>query len=317
MSPFALLASLGTAALLAAAPEGAAPVRTAKITILSTMLADRGIGEWGFSALVDVDGKRLLFDTGAEPDTVLRNAQTLGVDLSEVTDVLLSHSHGDHTGGLATLRKALATKNARALTRVHVGKGFFTPRTRGGKPYNPLAAEKGNLEAAGVQFIEHPDPAELLPGVWFTGPVPRVHPEHNYPKDVLIQSASGPVTDIVAEDSSLVLDTKDGLVVLTGCGHAGVINTLEAAQKMVRPAKVSTVVGGLHLFSADDATLDWTAAQFRRFGVRELVGAHCTGIESVYRLRAQSGLDRRTAVVGAVGASWELGKGIDPGTIAR
>jgi 7,8-dihydropterin-6-yl-methyl-4-(beta-D-ribofuranosyl)aminobenzene 5'-phosphate synthase len=317
MSTLALLASIGTAALLTGAPEGAPPVRTAKITILSTMLADRGIGEWGFSALVEVDGKRLLFDTGAEPDTVLRNAQALGVDLSDVTEVALSHSHGDHTGGLATLRKTLSPRNARALTRVHVGKGFFTPRTRGGKPFNPLASERPSLEAAGIQFIEHAGPAELFPGVWFTGPVPRVHPEHNYPKDVLIQSANGPVTDIVAEDSSLVLDTRDGLVVLTGCGHAGVINTLEAAQKVVRPAKVSTVVGGLHLFSADDATLDWTAAQFRRLGVHELIGAHCTGIESVYRLRAQAGLDRRTAVVGAVGASWELGKGIDPGSIAR
>ena len=314
MPPFALLASL---ALLFAAPQGAPPVRTAKITILSTMLADRGIGEWGFAALVEADGKRLLFDTGSEPDTVLRNAQTLGMDLAEVTDVVLSHSHGDHTGGLATLRKALAPKAPRALSRVHVGKGFFIPRIRGGKPYTPLAAERASLEAAGIQFIGHAGPAELLPGVWFTGPVPRIHPERNYPRDILIQSANGPVTDIVAEDSSLVLDTPDGLVVLTGCGHAGVINTLEAAQKVVRPAKVNTVVGGLHLFSADDATLDWTSAQLRRFGVRELVGAHCTGIESLYRLRAGAGLDRKTAVVGAVGASWELGKGIDPGTIAR
>ena len=125
------------------------------------------------------------------------------------------------------------------------------------------------------------------------------------------------MTDPVAEDSSLVLDTPDGLVLLTGCGHAGIVNTLEAAQKDVRPAKVTTVLGGMHLFAADDATLEWTAAQFRRFGVRELVGAHCTGIEAVYRLRAQAGLDRGTAVVGAVGASWELGKGINPGMLAR
>lgn len=316
MPLLALATSLATA-LLSAAPEAAPPVRMAKVTILSTMLADRGIGEWGFSALVEVDGKRLLFDTGAEPETVLRNAQTLGVDLSDITDVVLSHSHFDHVGGLATLRKAVAPRNARALTRVHVGKGFFTPRTLAGKPFNPLLASRASLEQAGIQFIEHAGPAELLPGVWFTGPVPRIHPEHNYPKDVMIESPTGPVTDPVSEDSSLVLDTKDGLVVLTGCGHAGVINTLEAAQKVVRPAKVSTVLGGMHLFSADDATLEWTATQLRRFGVRELVGAHCTGIEAVYRLRTQAGLDRRTAVVGAVGASWELGKGIDAGRLAR
>jgi 7,8-dihydropterin-6-yl-methyl-4-(beta-D-ribofuranosyl)aminobenzene 5'-phosphate synthase len=303
--------------LLAAAPEAAPPVRSAKITILSTMLADQGMGEWGFSALVEVDGKRLLFDTGGQPDTVLRNAQVLGIDLSDVTDVVLSHSHWDHVGGLATLRKALSPRSPSALSRVHVGKGFFAPRTRKGSPFNPVLAARAELEASGVRFIEHDGPSQLLPGVWLTGPVPRVHPERNYPDDVFVDSPRGEVVDPVAEDSSLVLDTKDGLVVLTGCGHAGVINTLEAARAAVRDAKVSTVLGGLHLFAADDATLDWTAAQFRRFGVREMVGAHCTGIEAVHRLRSQAGLDRRTAVVGAVGASWQLGKGIDPGRLAR
>jgi len=317
MESLALLASLGAAALFAAAPEATPTVRTAKVTILSTMLADRGIGEWGFSALVEVDGKRLLFDTGAEPETVLRNAQTLGVDLSDITEVLLSHSHWDHVGGLAALRKAVAPRNPSALTRVHVGKGFFTPRSQNGRPFNPLLAARASLEQNGIQFIEHAGPVELLPGVWFTGPVPRVYPEHNYPKDVLIDSPTGPVTDPVSEDSSLVFDTKDGLVVLTGCGHAGIVNTLEDAQQVVRPAKVATVLGGMHLFAADDATLEWTAMQLRRLGVRELMGAHCTGIEAVYRLRSQAGLDRRTAVVGAVGASWELGKGIDPGRLAR
>ena len=312
-----LLAFLGTTAVLGAGPAGPTPVRTAKITILSTMLADWGVGEWGFSALVEADGKRLLFDTGAEPDTVIRNLQALGLDLSDVTDVVLSHAHQDHVGGLAALRKALAQKSPRALTRVHVGKGFFVPRYRNGQLASTVVAGRAALEAAGIQFIEHAGPAELLPGVWFTGPVARIHPERNYPKDIVVDTPSGRVTDIVAEDSSLVLDTMDGLVVLTGCGHAGVINTLEAAQKVVRPAKVTTVIGGLHLFAADDATLDWTAAQLRRFGVRELVGAHCTGIESLYRLRTQAGLDRKTAVVGAVGASWQLGKGIDPGRLAR
>src|SRR5262252_10103996 len=101
------------ALLLAANPAGAAPNRVSalKITVLSTMLADAGIGEWGFAALVEVDGKRILFDTGARPRTVLENARELGIDLSNITDVVLSHNHGDHTGGLLTLRRELAKQN--------------------------------------------------------------------------------------------------------------------------------------------------------------------------------------------------------------
>ena len=88
--------------------ERASKVRSARITILSTMLADtKGVGEWGFAALVEADGHRLLFDTGARPDTVLVNARELGVDLTAVTEVILSHHHRDHTGGLLTLRRAL------------------------------------------------------------------------------------------------------------------------------------------------------------------------------------------------------------------
>jgi 7,8-dihydropterin-6-yl-methyl-4-(beta-D-ribofuranosyl)aminobenzene 5'-phosphate synthase len=116
---------------------------------------------------------------------------------------------------------------------------------------------------------------------------------------------------------ALVLDTERGLVVVTGCGHAGVVNTLEYAREVVREAPVYAVVGGLHLFPADEATLDWTAGRLRGMGLRHLLGAHCTGVEAVYALRSRLGLDRRTCVVGAVGAGFDLDVGIRPGTIAR
>src|SRR5690349_9902768 len=104
---------LALAIALTASTVHAAPgkVRTLKITILSTMLADEGIGEWGFAALVEADGRAWLFDTGARPDTVLANARELKIDLSKIGDVILSHNHGDHTGGLVALRTALAKVN--------------------------------------------------------------------------------------------------------------------------------------------------------------------------------------------------------------
>ena len=107
-------------------------VSTLRVRLLSTMLATRGIGEWGFSALVEVDGRKILFDTGQHPDTVLRNAREIGIDLSDVQDVVLSHFHGDHTGGLLTLRTELSKRNPAAVSRIHVAKGIFASR-RGGR----------------------------------------------------------------------------------------------------------------------------------------------------------------------------------------
>ncbi len=75
-------------------------VQNLKVTILSTMLSDEGIGEWGFAALVEADGHRILVDTGAKPDTVLSNARELNIDLSDVREVVLTHNHDDHVGGL-------------------------------------------------------------------------------------------------------------------------------------------------------------------------------------------------------------------------
>jgi len=323
VSAFLVLAAAATALPARAEVPAVPPVSAARVTILSTMLAEARkektlIGEWGFSALIEANGRRVLFDTGAAPDTVLRNAEQLGIDLSSVTDVVLSHFHWDHTGGLVTLRRELSRKNPAALSRAHVARGFFWPRTRNGTPFGSLTEMRAAYEASGGAFIEHDSPAEILPGVWLTGPVPRIHGEHNVPPGIMVESPQGTIPDEVPDDDSLVLDSTEGLIVVTGCGHAGVVNTLEQARKVVRPdAKVTTVLGGLHLFEADDSTLDWTGSQLKRFGVGHVIGAHCTGIEAVYRLRQSAGLGRKSCVVGAVGASYDMGAGIDPGRLAR
>src|SRR5580700_11463067 len=189
----------------APASDTHAELKTLKITILSTMLADGGIGEWGFAALVEADGKKILFDTGARPNTVLENAKELKLDLSDVPDVILSHFHDDHTTGLMTLRREFVKKNPAALSRVHVGKGIFLERR--GRDFNPMIAMKKEYEATGGKFIEHDQPEEILPGVWLTGPVPRTYPEKNYPAGIEVYEGGAWVEDNLPEDQSLVFNT--------------------------------------------------------------------------------------------------------------
>ncbi|HUG12295.1 MAG TPA: MBL fold metallo-hydrolase [Opitutaceae bacterium] len=314
---FALTFVLGT---LASAAEPPAQVRELKITILSTMLADgRELGEWGFAALVEVDGRRILFDTGAREDLVLKNTQTLRINLSDVPEVILSHNHWDHVGGLMRLRRSVQHENPGALARTHVGEGIFLsrgPSDRGGDE-NEMIRIRPEYEATGGEFVVHSGPVQIHPGVWLTGPVPRKHPERNWSGSGKVLTPAGEVEDNIPEDMALVFDTTQGLVVLTGCGHAGVVNIVEHAREIVRPDRVNALFGGFHLFNASDETLAWTADKLREFGVESFVGAHCTGLEPVYRFRREVGLDRAHAVVGAVGATFELGKGINPRWMAR
>ena len=313
-------------ALSAAAPTQAARASQVKVTVLSTMLvgnANAGVGEWGFAAVLEVDGRRLLIDTGARAETVLKNAIELEVDLASITDLAITHNHADHTGGLLMLRRTLARQNPQALSRVHVPKGIFYPRPgANGRDANGLLPLKAEYEATGGVFIEHAGPALLMPGVTMLGPVPRVHPERNWgsPRGGpagRVQTPEGLREDTVPEDTSIVIDTADGLVLISGCGHAGIVNSMEFARTAVRSAPIVAAIGGFHLFAASDETLAWTAGRMKALGVRHLLGAHCTGLEAVYRLRQLAGLTRATAVVGAVGATYSHGAGIDATILAR
>src|SRR5919108_5538090 len=146
------------------------PGRDARVLVLSTMLAEEGLGEWGFAALVEADGHRILFDTGLGEDVVLRNARTLGVDLATVPDVVISHNHRDHTGGLVTLRREYARASPGALARAWVGQGIFLPRVPPGRWGEGLTAARREYESTGATIVELDGPREIYPGVWLTGP---------------------------------------------------------------------------------------------------------------------------------------------------
>ncbi len=292
------------------------------VTILSSNLANGAtIGEWGFSALVEVDGRCVLFDAGWHVDTVLRNIEVLDIDLSCVTDVVLSHFHDDHTTGLIPVIEHTRSKNPDAMQRVHVAKGIFLPRRRparsGYVESNNMRARRDALEAIGVVFIEHSGPAEILPGVWVTGPVTRTHPEQNYSTAAQMRVAGKWVTDYVPESQGLAVVTANGPIVLLGCGHSGSVNMLEQVQSSIQNKSIHALMGGMHLFAADDQTLGWTADRLRVIGVEHLMAGHCTGVEPMFRLRAGLNLTRQTAVIGAVGSRFVYGEGIHPTAIAQ
>ena len=214
-----------------------------------------------------------------------------------------------------TLRREMMKQAPAALSIVHVAKGIFYSRPSPEGEENDMTLIRKEYEATGGKIIEHQDGSEIVPGAWLSGPVPRKYPEHNRSVKGKVQTPDGLVEDTIPEDQSLVLNTSRGLVIVTGRGDAGIVNILTYATASYSNQPVYAVVGGLHLFPATDEQVDWTGDEFKQFRVSNLVGARCTGIEAVYRLRA--GLSRNSAVVGTVGSTFTLADGIKTGPLAK
>lgn len=286
----------------------AQPVRPASVnvTVLSTMLSGRFTGEWGFAAMVEIDAKRILFDTGNRPETVLNNLREMKMDLAGVPSVILTHHHRDHTGGLVTLRRDAMTRDPKAIATAYGGKGILLPR----KPANDFVLMKGEYEATGAKLLEIAKPTAIAPNVWLTGPVPRVFTERNWSGNTLLRADDREQEDTLPEDQALVIDTNQGLIVVSGCGHAGIVNTLTYARKVVRATNIYAVIGGFHLFDANDEKLEWTAKQLAPMGIVYFLAAHCTGVESTLRLRELLKLPPERMTVAQVGRRFESGKGI-------
>jgi 7,8-dihydropterin-6-yl-methyl-4-(beta-D-ribofuranosyl)aminobenzene 5'-phosphate synthase len=302
------------AALLSLAPApGPAQTRLAftrtfddvRIRFLSTQLAVAGRGEWGFSAVVEADDVRLLFDTGNLPDTATANAAVLKVSLDGIRDVVLSHWHGDHTGGIESALRSIGG----ASTTIYAHPLIFDEKfTRGSPPtqMNALRDRRSGIEAQHAAFDLSADPREIRPGFALTGSVPRTHPrDQKLPDSNLMRRDGTLVVDTVPDEQSLVINTRDGLVVVTGCGHAGVVNTVEHVRHLFPERPVAAVVGGFHWFASPDADVVDAANELRTMGVARLMGAHCTLVEPIFTVR-QHGWTRESAAIGAVGTDFFL-----------
>jgi 7,8-dihydropterin-6-yl-methyl-4-(beta-D-ribofuranosyl)aminobenzene 5'-phosphate synthase len=269
-----------------------------KVTILSTMLSDSYIGEWGFSALIEVDGSTILFDTGSRKNTVIQNANEMGITLNSIKNLFISHNHKDHTGGLKSLKKEFPS----SFLKIHVGKGIFYPRSNNTNSKHYILENKEIIESLGSEFITHIKPKQIIPGIWTTGIVPRKFEERNWSGSGKLKNPVGEIIeDTIPEDQSLFFDTKKGIVLISGCGHAGLVNTLEHIKKIIPNRPIYKILGGFHLLKLNSEKLKWTANKMKEAGVKYFVGAHCTGINSTYKIRDFMNLSEDKGLVGSVG----------------
>ncbi len=252
------------------------------------------VAEHGFAALVTVrrgeSTTSLLFDTGLSPDAMVTNADRLGVDLPAVQGVVLSHGHFDHAGGLAGLAGRLG---ARRLPMVVHPRAWTRRRLAvpGRDPDELPTLSPHALEGEGFTLVERREPSLLVDGcVLITGEVDRTTEfERGMPPAHQAWSGGDWAHDpLVIDDQALVVHVRDrGLVVLTGCGHAGAVNIVRHAMRLTGVERLHGLIGGLHLGGpAFEPVIGPTVAALTELGPALVVPGHCTGWRAQHTLAA-------------------------------
>lgn len=272
------------------------------MSVRITVLCDNSVGpvsgtlgEHGFAALIEREGQEpLLFDTG-QGLTLLHNAKRLRKDLARVRTVIISHGHYDHAGGLMPLLKEFGGRE------VFAHDGIFAPRHRvkdTGDCY-PIGIpfERAAFEEAGATFNLSTSFREIAPGIMLTGEVPRAT-GFEAGDQGLFCDCSGQEVDSTPDDQSLVIETGRGLVILLGCCHAGLVNTLEHIAYQSGRRDVYAVIGGTHLGFCGQEQLEKTIEAIRRAGIRKLAVSHCTGFAAAARLSRELPREFQLAMVG-------------------
>lgn len=246
------------------------------LTILSDNIVREPdlLGEWGWAVWIEAGGRRILFDTGAGR-VLEHNARRLSVPIESADAVVLSHGHYDHTSGLT----AALSREQRPEVWIHPAAFQAKFAQRENAPARSIGLpglneEAVRLRARRLHFCERP--GEVAPGVWITGQIPRRNGFEDTGGPFYLDEACRE-PDPLRDDQALWIETSRGLIVVLGCCHAGVVNTLEYVRELRPNSAIRALIGGLHLVRASAERMAKTIEALERFSPELIVPAHCTG----------------------------------------
>ena len=262
---------------------------SATIHCLVDTLAETGyMPEFGLSLFLETNGRRILFDTGAG-EALIPNAARMGLDLNSATDIVLSHGHYDHTGGLAKLAPP-------PQTPVYVGRDIVEPCWSlhdGGTKHRITMPPESQAVLSRCDVYEIKAFTEIYPGIFLTGPIPRESGEDCGGHFFSDEACTTP--NPIPEEQALLLNSG---VLITGCCHAGIINTVKACRKARPDIAIRTIIGGLHLRHASEERLERSAAFLASLNLERLILMHCTGENAAEYLRSRLSCEVATLPTG-------------------
>jgi 7,8-dihydropterin-6-yl-methyl-4-(beta-D-ribofuranosyl)aminobenzene 5'-phosphate synthase len=268
-------------------PVTRAPLATGMEIPTDTLLAEHGLSQL-VRLVCGGENHSILFDTGYSRIGVLHNLKLLGIDLEGIEAIVMSHGHMDHTGSL----KAILERIHRAMPLVVHPEAFLSPRYlgvgEGKKLLFPCTLKRDELQAIGAEIIESTSPVFLCQNqLLVTGQVERTTSfEKGFPNAFLSRDGKEE-PDAIWDDQSLVLHLKEkGLVVISGCAHAGIVNTVQYARKITGVKTVYGIIGGFHLSGpAFEPIIEQTILELRKLEPKVIVPMHCTGWKAMETFR--------------------------------
>jgi 7,8-dihydropterin-6-yl-methyl-4-(beta-D-ribofuranosyl)aminobenzene 5'-phosphate synthase len=247
--------------------------------------------EHGFSALVEVkkNGKEesVLLDTGASTDGVLHNIEALDIDVTKIHAIILSHGHFDHTVGLHSVVEKIANPELKIVLHpdVYLQRKAVFPT---GKEIHVSTPPGSDIRNENAKIVENREAMPLLDGtIVVSGEIPRKTDfEKGFPIHYAKRDDSWHHDPLIMDDQCLIMNVKGkGLVIVTGCGHAGIINTVRYAQELTRVSSVYAIVGGFHLTGGlFEKIIPDTIRELEKIKPRYIMPMHCTGWSALHRL---------------------------------
>ncbi len=262
-----------------------------KLTVITenTVPAKAGglYAEHGFALFIERPETKILFDAGPAGVATLNNAPRLGIDLRGTDRMILSHGHVDHTGGLAGVLRAIAKR-----IPVYAHPEVFADRYAklGDRMvYVGLPFKREALEGMGAAFELSADFREIALGVYLSGEIARRRPFETGDTELFVKQDGELRKDPLRDDQSMAVETAEGLALILGCCHAGLVNTIDHFQARLPGKPIHTVIGGTHLEFAPAEQLRETIGVLKGLGVKRLGLSHCTGLRAGARLAQELG----------------------------
>lgn len=266
--------------------------RNLKISILCEDQAKMGFrdkifsGQHGFSVFIEND-RKILFDTGPT-DVFIHNAELLGLDVYTADWIVLSHGHWDHTDGLKSLDPK---KNEKMKVLVHPN--AFIDRRKPSGEFNGMACGRNEMEKK-FDLVLSKEPCQLSKGIYFLGEIPRRNTFESQKTSFFYMDADVRSADFIADDTALAMETEKGLVIVTGCSHAGICNICDYAMQVTHRNKIHAVIGGFHLLGNSDQ-LEKTIEYFTNNRVTHLYPMHCTDLSALSGFNEHFGIQKLCA----------------------